>query len=79
MTLQDKLQHGLPALPDRWAVCCDGHAIRHDSRARGLQLRKFCDPYKAHAAGALKREAWVTTEQRDLNPRPFAYIDEQRA
>src|ERR1039457_1332165 len=65
--LQNKLQHGLPALSDRWAVCCDEHAFRHDCCTRSLQLWRPGDLYKTHAAGALEREAWVIAERRDLN------------
>ena len=54
MILQDKFQHGLPALPNNWAVSCDDHAFSHDCCTRSLQLRHLCDLHKAHAAGALK-------------------------
>src|ERR1035438_9953559 len=54
--LQNKLQHGLPALSDRWAFRCDDHAFSRDCCTRSLQLWRFCDLHKTHTAGSLEGE-----------------------
>ena len=79
MVGQQKFQHALAGLLHHFRFRMHHHAFGNRQRAADLQLRSLLDLDQAHAAGSLKRQAFVITEGRNFDsvlPRRF---DQQSA